>query len=253
VISATDADGDRLSFSATGAKITGLGNAQAQVTYEAKHSIEDRIETITVSVSDGKVTRSASINMKIKGTGESWPVLTSPDSVEVNAGEIAKISVSATDIDNDPLTFSTSHGTVAQTGNTAVISVATSLQDAGTELQVVIKVSDGRVTDQDTVIVKVKKESAPSQSTWDPKTVYNGGDKVIHNGIEYTAKWWTQGDEPGRSDVWQEKSDGSLQEWDAAKVYNGGDQTTFQGKLYEAKWWTQGDQPGNPNGPWLLK
>ncbi|MGL5336824.1 MAG: glycosyl hydrolase family 18 protein, partial [Enterovibrio sp.] len=196
-ISATDADGDKLSFSATGAKIDTLGKNQARVTYDAKQTVEDRVEKITVTVSDGKATRSASITVQIKGSGESWPMLSAPESVEVKAGEIAKIEVSAVDIDNDPLTFSTSHGTIAQTGNTAVVSVPTSLQDAGKVLQVVIKVNDGKVTDEKTVTVKVKKESAPTDSTWDPKAVYNGGDKVIHNGIEYTAKWWTQGDEPG--------------------------------------------------------
>ncbi|WP_205710957.1 glycosyl hydrolase family 18 protein [Isoptericola sp. BMS4] len=34
---------------------------------------------------------------------------------------------------------------------------------------------------------------------WDAATVYTGGDAVSYGEHEYTAKWWTQGDEPGGS------------------------------------------------------
>ncbi|MGL4826506.1 MAG: glycosyl hydrolase family 18 protein [Vibrionaceae bacterium] len=255
-VSATDADGDKLSFSATGAQIAELGNGQAQVTYQAPQTSGDRVEKISVAVSDGKITRTASIDVQIQGSGEevnSAPVISVPASIDVTAGETAQISVSASDADNDPLTFSTTLGTIAQAGNSAVISVPTTLQDAGKVLHVAISVTDGQESHTASVAVNVKEEPAPSDSTWDANAVYNGGDKVTHNGIEYTAKWWTQGDEPGASDVWEEKADGTVKAWDAAKVYNGGDQATFQGNLYEAKWWTQGDEPGNPAGPWLLK
>ena len=33
--------------------------------------------------------------------------------------------------------------------------------------------------------------------TYDPKTIYNGGDIVIYNGETYKCKWWTQGQAPG--------------------------------------------------------
>jgi len=32
---------------------------------------------------------------------------------------------------------------------------------------------------------------------WQASQVYTGGAKVSHNGHKWTAKWWTQGDEPG--------------------------------------------------------
>ena len=33
--------------------------------------------------------------------------------------------------------------------------------------------------------------------TYDPKTIYTGGDIVIYNGETYKCKWWTQGQAPG--------------------------------------------------------
>ncbi|NQZ82794.1 MAG: lytic polysaccharide monooxygenase [Colwellia sp.] len=37
---------------------------------------------------------------------------------------------------------------------------------------------------------------------WNNQTAYPGGSEVVHNGDKYKAKWWTQGEEPGDADVW---------------------------------------------------
>jgi chitinase len=39
-------------------------------------------------------------------------------------------------------------------------------------------------------------------AVWSATTVYTGGQQVSYGGAEYTAKWWTQGNTPGSSDVW---------------------------------------------------
>ena len=39
--------------------------------------------------------------------------------------------------------------------------------------------------------------------TWDSRTVYTGGDTVSYQGQRYQAKWWTQGERPDNSDVWE--------------------------------------------------
>lgn len=41
------------------------------------------------------------------------------------------------------------------------------------------------------------------QDTYDKEIVYVGGDTVIYKGKEYKAKWWTQNEEPGNSEVWE--------------------------------------------------
>jgi|GEM_PF-915535 len=37
---------------------------------------------------------------------------------------------------------------------------------------------------------------------WEATKVYVGGNKVQHQGFEYTAKWWTQNETPGIAGVW---------------------------------------------------
>ena len=39
---------------------------------------------------------------------------------------------------------------------------------------------------------------------WSPESVYTGGDTIAYNGKLYRAKWWTQGETPGQSDVWED-------------------------------------------------
>lgn len=85
---------------------------------------------------------------------------------------------------------------------------------------------------------------AEIETTWDSSTIYYTGDTVIHNGVTFTAKWWTQGDIPGESNVWQALDDGTSKEWQASKVYNTGDTAFYNSVMFTAKWWTQGDVPG---------
>ncbi|WP_394364027.1 carbohydrate-binding protein [Chitinophaga barathri] len=40
---------------------------------------------------------------------------------------------------------------------------------------------------------------------WSSGTVYNAGQFVVHNGRLYVAKWWTQGEMPGISLVWEDQ------------------------------------------------
>ncbi|GLS03627.1 hypothetical protein GCM10007860_07720 [Chitiniphilus shinanonensis] len=38
--------------------------------------------------------------------------------------------------------------------------------------------------------------------TWASGSVYTGGQRVTYNGVNYEAKWWTQGDNPAQSGDW---------------------------------------------------
>ncbi|UXY14495.1 cellulase family glycosylhydrolase [Chitiniphilus purpureus] len=46
--------------------------------------------------------------------------------------------------------------------------------------------------------------AAPSvcYATWSATGVYSGGQRVTHNGSNYEARWWTQGDNPAQSGSW---------------------------------------------------
>ncbi|EGU30839.1 glycosyl hydrolase family 18 protein [Vibrio scophthalmi] len=252
-VSATDSDGDALTFSVTGATLVDNGDNSATVTFQAPETAQDVVERVTVTVTDGKKSDNEAVTINVKGTGEevnTAPVLNAPSSIDVNAGEVATISVSATDAENDTLTFTTSLGTIVQTGNSAVISVPTSESTQDSTLNVIVTVSDATDNTTAAVVVNVKGNEDPSGNTWNKDQVYVGGDTVIYNGVTYTAKWWTQGDVPGASDVWQEKDDGSLKAWSPTKAYNGGDKAIYQGVTYKAKWWTKGDTPGTAGAPW---
>ncbi|MGO4537733.1 lytic polysaccharide monooxygenase [Paenibacillus sp. 2TAB19] len=88
-------------------------------------------------------------------------------------------------------------------------------------------------------------------AAWDSAKTYLAGDKVMYNGIEYTAGWWTKGEQPDNSDVWKAASTDAVPTWNNAKAYNGGDKVVYEGHTYKAKWWTKGEIPGKA-GVWTL-
>ena len=49
-----------------------------------------------------------------------------------------------------------------------------------------------------------EKAAELSALDWDNAAVYNGGDMVSYQGRSYRAKWWTQGEKPDVSDVWED-------------------------------------------------
>ncbi|AIT10091.1 chitinase [Candidatus Francisella endociliophora] len=103
-------------------------------------------------------------------------------------------------------------------------------------------------------------------ASWDSGAVYTAGDTVTHNGKEYTAKYWTQNNNPENSGEWGPwslsnggsssdddngggSSEQSAEEWSSSKTYTEGDTVTYNGGSYTAKWWTQGETP-NPESKW---
>ena len=54
----------------------------------------------------------------------------------------------------------------------------------------------------------IRPRSTPARHWWtgyrpgEAGKVYTAGNKVSHKGIIYQAKWWTQGNEPGKGDPW---------------------------------------------------
>ena len=83
---------------------------------------------------------------------------------------------------------------------------------------------------------------------WSSSQVYTAGNTVTYNGATYKAGWWTQGDVPGQSSVWQQTA-GPAQTWSASAAYTGGSCVMYKNAKYCAQWWTQGDVPSN-GGPW---
>ncbi|MGF1734890.1 glycosyl hydrolase family 18 protein [Photobacterium satsumensis] len=254
-VSATDAESDPLSYTVTNAVVVDNGDGTATVTYQAPNTATDTQDTVTVKVSDGRKSATSTVVINVKGSGvvgNTPPVLTAPVNTTVKSGQSVVISVQAEDADGDLLTFTSSDGTVVTTATGADITFVAPTVTVDTVVDVTVTVSDGIASEIATIAVTVQADSTGGQTTWDPNKVYNAGDTVLFNGVKYTAKWWTKGEEPGQSSAWEAFDDGSVGEWSSSKAYSGGDQVTFNGQTYKAKWWTKGDQPGNAGGPWQL-
>ncbi|SKA00963.1 glycosyl hydrolase family 18 protein [Photobacterium toruni] len=252
-VSATDAEGDRLSFSSVEAQVTDNGDGTATITYTAPNTATDIVASVVVKVTDGRKSATKSVVVNVKGSGvieNTAPELTVPATVDVESGQNVVIAVTATDADGDMLTYSASTGQVVVTATGANITVTAPTVTTDTAINVVITVSDGQASTQQTVVVNVKAEGGTVGDTWNADSIYNSGDTVVYNGITYTAQWWTKGETPGTSSVWVEEETGEVGGWSASKTYTGGDEVIFDGNNYRAKWWTKGDKPGNANGPW---
>lgn len=47
--------------------------------------------------------------------------------------------------------------------------------------------------------------AAACAAPWNSSSVYTGGGSASYNGHNWTAKWWTQNETPGSSDVWADQ------------------------------------------------
>ena len=119
-VTATDADGDTLTYSVTGddASSVSIGSGTGVLAFNTAPDFEnpgsasgDNNYSITVVASDGSATGSVAVVVSVTDVDEntnSAPAFTSPASYSVNENTTAIGTVSATDADNDTLTFSVS-------------------------------------------------------------------------------------------------------------------------------------------------
>ncbi|WP_080411446.1 lytic polysaccharide monooxygenase [Burkholderia ubonensis] len=103
-----------------------------------------------------------------------------------------KAVVSATLYSNDGTRPSVGTNSVTVDG-AAKIPVTVSNARAGNYTLVVT--SDG--VDQQSSAIKLTGGDSGGQGNWDPRKSYQGGEKVQWKGNTYTARWWSQGHEPG--------------------------------------------------------
>ncbi|MCB0145044.1 MAG: putative Ig domain-containing protein, partial [Caldilineaceae bacterium] len=141
-LSASDADGDSLTFSATGLPNgisinTGTGAIAGTATTAGSFDV-------TVSVNDGKGgIDSASFGWAVNAPANQPPVLINPGAQSNTVGDSVNLSLSASDADGDSLTFSATglpNGISINTGTGAIAGTATT---AG-NFDVTLSVSDGK-------------------------------------------------------------------------------------------------------------
>ncbi|OAN11400.1 hypothetical protein A3K86_20865 [Photobacterium jeanii] len=226
---------------------------KAQVTIPRVDAITQYQFTLTITNQDG-VSDSDSMTITAKPKPDNFPptlTLTAPDSVK--SGQDITFNLDIQDVDDTEFSVTWNNDknitmVIADDNRSATLTAPE--VEADQVVNVHVNVIDGGNNSVDTAKTITIKPENNTTSDWDKNKTYVEGDTVTHNGITYTAKWWTKGDVPGQSDVWQAQDSDSISEWIATKAYNGGDKVTYQGATYKAKWWTKGDIPGTSGAPW---
>ncbi|HZI11220.1 MAG TPA: myxosortase-dependent M36 family metallopeptidase [Myxococcus sp.] len=159
--SATDADGDELTYSwvQTAGTPVALSNASsAQATFTAPETVNGDTLTFLLTVSDGRSSVSDTVNVTVNAVNRAPAV--SAAAVTVEERGTANLMAAGTDPDNDSLTYSWTQVNgpqVTLTGaNTAAPSFATGEVTADTELTFQVTVSDGTLTASQNVVVTVR-------------------------------------------------------------------------------------------------
>jgi len=126
-------------------------------------------------------------------------------------------------------------------------------------------------------MTRVGNAQTTCNPTWSSTSVYTAGMKVSLNGINYTANFWTQGQNPatnnggpGSGQPWTSNGPCSgsggggggggscAPTWNSTTVYTGGMTASLNGVNYQANFWTQGQNPSTNNGgpgsgaPWTI-
>ena len=246
---ATDPEGKAVSFAWTGDSALVLTANGASVDVVAPSVTADSVYTVNLSVSDGKnvVDRQVKVMVKAPVTDNKAPEVGAVADLTLDENTSTALSVTATDPENQVLTYTwvVPGHTVTGSGNSVTLNAG---EVTATEtVQGSVSVSDGVNTVTRTFSVTVNNVDDNGGTTWDANTIYNTGDVVLYNGKEYKARWWTKGDNPATSSVWEEviPDDGTVRAWRADLVYNTGDVVSHEGMQYEAQWWTQGQTPGS--------
>ncbi|GAA6205865.1 glycosyl hydrolase family 18 protein [Thalassotalea sp. SU-HH00458] len=247
---ATDADNDPLSYSWTAdSALTLSGSNTETVSITAPNVSQDTDYTAIINVSDGTDTVSKSVVVRViaPSSSNNAPVVDPIDDLTVDEGVSVNITVTASDADNDPLSYQwTVPAGITLTGSGESITLQAGEVSTTTTYIITVSVSDGTEQSSTSFNLTVNDTNVTNPSdTWDPSAVYTADDIVIYQGIEYRAKWWTQGDQPDLGGPWEAVNpDTSTGDWNPNAIYHGGDQVIHNGDTYTAQWWTQGEEPG---------
>ncbi|MEN8120612.1 MAG: choice-of-anchor Q domain-containing protein [Bacteroidota bacterium] len=168
-ISATDADGDALTFSATNlpsfATLTDNDDGTADIALAAQIGDAGSYTDIVVTVSDGTDTDTETISITVNPAGgNSAPVLDAIGDQTLTEGEIVDVNVSASDIDGEALIFTAanlpSFATLTDNGNgTAILRLVPKSGDYGNYTNIRITVSDGVNEDTETFDIVVSQST----------------------------------------------------------------------------------------------
>ncbi len=154
VVSATDADGDSLTY-ATGSLPTGAAfdAGTHRFTWTPARG-QSGVYHVMFQVGDGRVTVSETIAITVRSGVDQAPVLAAIGNKSVSENVALSFSLSATDPDGDPLTFSSTALPSGASLTGGVFRWTPAYSQAGS-YQVTFTVSDGQLTDAETITITV--------------------------------------------------------------------------------------------------
>jgi hypothetical protein len=176
-ISATDGDGDTLTYSASNLPIGATFNTSTRTFFWTPNYVQaGSYPNVHFQVSDGSLTDSEDISITVNNVSQA-PVLNSIGNKSVNEGSLLSFTISATDADGDTLTYSASNlpSGAAFNTSTRTFSWTPSYAQAGSYSNVHFQVSDGSLTDSEDISITVNNVSqAPVLNSIGNKSVNEG-------------------------------------------------------------------------------
>ena len=267
----SDADGDTLTYawSQKPSATVDLASAnRAATAFKVAAVAASKTLTFQVSVSDGMAAATDTVTVTVApGSSNGAPTVTLPATATVAEGATLHVTASASDPDDDTLTYLWTTGTLTATGKTTdTVSITAPQVTGDKQVMVRVTVSDGtlsatastRVTVIDSnAVCRTKDPTAGIYPAWDVRKPHHvKGDRVSHKDIAWEAKWITA-EEPviGPTDwpqSWDLLSSNLEFPWNPERVYRTRDETNHNGRRYRAGWWTQNDDPAtdNSSGVW---
>ncbi|MCP4261686.1 MAG: hypothetical protein GY774_29915, partial [Planctomycetes bacterium] len=211
-ISATDPDGDTLSYTTNNLPSGASFNENTRTfAWTPTYNQTGTYSNITFQVSDGKGIDSESITITV-GNINRPPVLDTIANITVSEGATITLNPTATDPDGDTLTY-------MYTGWMTSSNYTTNDNDSGTHT-VTVTVSDGILTDSQVVTVTVSNTNLPQNG------IIDNGD----SGTSYTGGWVVSGgSNPYGSNSLYSNESGATYTFQASEVNN-----TYEVSL----WWT---------------
>jgi hypothetical protein len=179
LIPGSDIDEDVLTYSVTsGTNITSSIDG-ATITFSVSDDNWNGSEQFTATVSDGEYASNQIFTVTVQGVNDP-PVLATVSDVIFAEDATGSVSLSASDIDDDDLTYSVSEGTViTATLDGSDITFSAPLDFNGSET-FTVSVSDTEYTDSQIITVTITPvNDAPSLDVVDDQTMQEGGAKAV--------------------------------------------------------------------------
>ncbi|WP_029917607.1 putative Ig domain-containing protein [Pelobacter seleniigenes] len=174
-VSASDADGDSLSYSASGLPVGASFNSSTQTFSWTPDYTAAGSYAVTFAVADGQIVDSETVTIVVNNVNQA-PVLGSIGSKIVAEGSLLAFSISASDADGDSLSYTASGlpSGASFNSSTRTFSWTPNYTSAGS-YTVIFGVNDGSATDNETVTITVSNvNQAPVLNSIGTKTVAEG-------------------------------------------------------------------------------